>query len=120
MRVGGLADPLPYHFTLLVWPVSVVFKLFGALLPSPQSKTVISGLSPLFHLFGALLLSPQSKTVVSGLSPLFKLFSAHLLPLASSPFSCLLALSRISERAPTILYCFKSFLLLRDLMQGCD
>ena len=65
---------------ILIRLVSVVFKLFNALLLSPRSKTVVSGLSPLFHLFGALLLSPRCKTVVSGLSPLFKLFGALLLP----------------------------------------
>ena len=87
--------------------LSPLFKLFGALLLSPRSKTVISGLSPLFHLLGALMLSPRYKTVVSGLSLLFKLFGALLLPsrskivvclLACSPFSCLLSLSLVFLR----------------------
>jgi len=97
--------------------LSLLFKLFGALLLSHSSKTVVSGLSPLLHLFGVLLLSPRSKNAGSGLSLFFKLLSA-LLPSRSSTgifswspgllaiFLSFYALFRISERAPTILFCF--------------
>ena len=93
-----------------------LFKLFGTLLLSPRSKTVISGLSPFFKLFGALLLSLQSKTVISSLSPFFKLFGALLLPTRSKTgiSSCLLACSLFS------CHLVHSLIFLRERLQFCS
>jgi len=65
----------------------------------------------------SLSLSALSVRFSSGLSPLFKLFSVLVCLLACSPFSCILrSFSRISERAPMILFCFnKAFCCLRLL-----
>jgi len=62
---------------------------------SALSVRLSPGWSPLFKVFGALLPSPRSKTGVSSFSP-------RLLAI----FFFSYVLSHISDRAPTILFCF--------------
>ena len=71
---GGLADPLPYHFPQAIQSAMATYgKQSGPV--AVFDCVVCQILIPLFKLFSALLLSPRSKTVVSGLSPLFHLFA---------------------------------------------